>query len=317
MRDLFGHQRLPRTSGVRAHESLVILPVARARGVQERLVGRIDRAQQSIEHLGVPQPIGIDRVLEVLLRIREHPMPPGQRPLFSRKIGLLGRDLFGGPALQLRDRRPVGRFCPPHRVPGGAEARGGPGARVAVARGVLGVANHRARDRAFVVQHRDQRPEAVALLLDPAGVGQPSADAGRERPDLTPRLVADVAELPTQPPVPITALPVSKLGFDRLQVRLRSRELTAQCVDRRFRIRDRLRFPLPCIGKLSTRGAKAVNRYSTNGYTTNSSTSSSGNSSSVITDNVVTARGIIARVVPRHYLFQCIDRSLRGVLRLP
>ena len=151
VRDLFGHQRLPRTSGVRAHEIVVILRVVRARGVQERLVGRIDRAEQSIEHPGVLQPIGIDRVLEVLLRIREHPMPPGQRPLFSLKIGLLGRDLFGGPALQLRDRRPVGRFCPPHRVPGGAEARGGLGARVAVARGVLGVANHRARDRALVV----------------------------------------------------------------------------------------------------------------------------------------------------------------------
>ena len=50
VRDLFGHQRLPRTSGVRAHQIVVILPVARARGVQERLVGPIDRAEQSIEH---------------------------------------------------------------------------------------------------------------------------------------------------------------------------------------------------------------------------------------------------------------------------
>ena len=35
----------------------------------------------------------------------------------------------------------------------------------------------------------------MALLLDTAGVGQPSADAGRERPDPTPRLVANLAEL--------------------------------------------------------------------------------------------------------------------------
>ena len=195
-RDPLGHQRLPRTSGVRAHQIAVILRVVRALGVQERLVGRIDRAEQSIEHPGVLQPIGIDRVLEVLLRIREYPMPPGQRPLLSAEVGLLGRDLLGGAALQLRDRCLVGALCPTHRVPGGDEALGGLGARVAVARGVVGVANHRARDRALVVQHRDQCLEAVALLLDTAGVGQPPADAGRERPDPTPRLVADVAELP-------------------------------------------------------------------------------------------------------------------------
>ena len=98
-RDPLGHQRLPRTSGVRAHQIVVILRVALVLGVHERLVGCIDRAEQSIEHPGVLQPIGIDRVLEVLLRIREYPMPPGQRPLLSAEVTLLGRDLFGRAAL--------------------------------------------------------------------------------------------------------------------------------------------------------------------------------------------------------------------------